>query len=172
MNRSPDIWHRCCAYGIRISITMFKIYIIIVINKRIALGCPIQIPSVPANTPMTTLFNVRTRITVGSCDNSTFFLRLQNLQYTLSQWRSVTFQIRHAIVMTSSALMTSLIIGSKLKIQLYTIKCLLLQLGLLSLHISVCICCPGASLSCFTTDCDRSSSFISASSWYYTRVTP
>ena len=28
----------------------------------------------------------------------------------LKQWRSVTFQIRHAIVMTSSALMTSLII--------------------------------------------------------------
>ena len=71
MTRSPDIWHRCRGY-IRISNTGFKIYTIIVINKRIALGCPEQIPTVPANTSMATLYNVRTRIRVRSCDNSTF----------------------------------------------------------------------------------------------------
>ena len=71
MTRSPDIWHRRSGYSIRMSNTGFKIYTIIVTNKRIALGCPKQIPTVPANTSMTTLYNVRTRIRVRSCNNST-----------------------------------------------------------------------------------------------------
>ena len=78
---------------------------------------------------------------------------------TIDQGRSVTFQTRNAIMMTSSDLMMSLVIRQQNKKVTYTDKYLVLLLGLLSpVHISLYIYCPSTSLSCATTANDRSCS--------------
>ena len=83
--------------------------------------------------------------------------------HALHQRRSLTSQKKHAIMITSSALMTLLIIRQQNKKATYSNKYLALQLGILSpVHISVYIYSSSTGFSCVTTDSDRSRSFICA----------